>query len=210
MRVEALAETPAGNVMVTGSSRHDLDFTLDAPTSRWPPSLSAARSTAPGRADVVAAVVGGTLDRPRPPWRDRHGLTLATAARRGDRRCAGAPTGTAAAQGRLDARLVSFDAEALERKGPTLKLDLRSDALGSGAPRAPQTIPISRAPYWAPRRHAGLRHQAAGGSLADLRARTRGTTSPTGAVWWRCSPTRGDQLFYPPPPRRPGEERAFD
>jgi translocation and assembly module TamB len=159
VRIEqALTETPAGNVLVSGTydgtpgqeGGGSLDFTLDAPqlSLAAEPFAGALGNRLTGRMSV-AAVVGGTVDRPEATVRVfGSGLALA-----------GRPLGSDGGSGNAQA-LLSWDGRSLQATGSLLGLvsfdgggrldteradlafNVRSDALGALARlAAPQPLP---------------------------------------------------------------------
>jgi len=156
VRVEqAVAETPAGNVSVTGAfDGTRLSFNLDAPQLALAaePFRDALGGRLTGRLSV-AAVAGGTVDRPEVTVRVL-GDSLALDGRLlGDPGNGSGKDGTAQALLSWDGRslqatgsllgLVSFDGGGrLDTEQADLAFDVRSDALGALARlAAPQTLP---------------------------------------------------------------------
>jgi hypothetical protein len=162
---QALTETPAGNILVTGTydgtpgreGGGSLDFTLDAPQLALAenPFRDALGGRLSGRMSI-AAVVGGTVDRPDATVRV-FGSGLSVAGHPLDDGSGGANAGTGNAQALLswDGRslqatgsllgLISFDGGGrLDSERADLAFDVRSDALGTlarlASPRQPPDI----------------------------------------------------------------------
>lgn len=200
---QALTETPAGNILVTGTydgtpgreGGGSLDFTLDAP------QLSLAADPFRGALDgrltgsmSVAAVVGGTVDRPDATVRVfGSGLSIAGHPLTGGDANGGADAGAGNAQAILswDGRslqatgsllgLVSFDGGGrLDTERADLAFDVRSDALGTLARLASsKPLPDIKGSFLGTLGFtADFPQQAWRGQLrlADLRAQYQGRT----------------------------------